>query len=56
MIQKIIFAVFKNKDHLLKDLFVSLALIRAIEILFFFAFKIKLGHISESTKKFLRSP
>ena len=53
IILKIFFAVLGKIIHLLKDFFVNLALIIAIGILFFFAFKIKFGQISESTKKIL---
>ena len=45
----IFFAVFENFIHLLKDFAVNLALISATGILYCFAFKIKLGQISEST-------
>ena len=43
-------AAIGNFNHLLKDFLVNLAFIRAIEIPLFFAFKIKLGQISESTR------
>ena len=39
--------------HFLNDFDVNLALIRAIGILYFLDFKIKFGHISESTRKIL---
>ena len=48
---KIIFAEFLKAIHFRKDFFVILALINAKGILFFFAKRIKLGHISESIKK-----
>ena len=42
-----------DKTNLLKDFVVNLALINAIGIWCFLAFKITFGHISESTRKIL---
>ena len=45
--------MFGKYDHFLNDFDVILALIKAIGILFFFAFKIRFGQISESTRNIL---
>ena len=52
-IPKIFFAILGKIIHFLNDFEVNLALIRAIGIPYFFAFKIKLGQISESTRNIL---
>ena len=52
---KIFSAERENFIHLLNDFDVSRALIMAKGILYLFAFKIKFGQISESTKKIILS-